>query len=90
MIKNIVKAGPPLDPRMTNMHSEKNTGDPLTCDVPLSWHLHVKISSFDTTQILLANLSSVIPVQTCVFDAQKNSLIGTARQFFWVPKISAC
>ena len=36
IIKNIVKAGPPLDPRMTNMHSEKNTGDPLTCDVPLS------------------------------------------------------
>ena len=22
--KNIVKVGPPLDPRMTNMHSEKN------------------------------------------------------------------
>ena len=35
--KNIVKVGPPLDPRMTNMHSEKkNTGDPLTSDVPLS------------------------------------------------------
>ena len=62
-IKNVVKVGPPLDPRMTNMHSEKNTGDPLTCDVPLSWHLHVKtescqISSFDTNECFECDSSS--------------------------------
>ena len=62
-IKNVVKVGPPLDPRMTNMHSEKNTGDPLTCDVPLSWHLHVKtescqISSFDMNECFECDSSS--------------------------------
>ena len=39
---------------------------------------------------ILANLLSVIPVQTCVLGAQKNRLIGMARRFFWLPKISVC
>ena len=37
-----------------------------------------QVSSFDTTQIILADVLSVIPVQTCVLGAQKNRL-GTVR-----------
>ena len=36
-----------------------------------------QVSSFGTTQIILADVLSVIPVQTCVLGAQKNRLIGT-------------
>ena len=49
-----------------------------------------QVLSFGTTQIILADVLSVIPVQTCVLGAQKNRLIGTVRQFFWVPKTSVC
>ena len=48
-----------------------------------------KISSFGTTHIILADVLSVIPVQTCVLDAQKNRLIGEyPRQVFVVKKPS--
>ena len=69
-----------------------NTGDPLTCDVPLMYIMYMltsaretgscQVSSFGTSQIILADVLSVIPVQTCVLGAQKNRLIGTVRRFF--------
>ena len=37
-------------------------------------------------QIILADVLSVIPVQTCVSGAQKNRLIGTVRRFFEYPR----
>ena len=45
-----------------------------------------QVSSFGTTQIILANVLSVIPVQTCVLGVHKNRLIRRVRRFFWVPK----
>ena len=65
-------------------HQQKNnnTRDPLTCDVPLMYIMYMltsaretgscQVSSFCTTQIILADVLSVIPVQTCVLGAQKN------------------
>ena len=38
-----------------------------------------QVSSFGTTHIILADVLSVIPVQTCVLGAQKNRLIGTGE-----------
>ena len=40
-----------------------------------------RFRAFCTTQIILADVLSVIPVQTRVLGAQKNRLIGTVRRF---------